>query len=218
MKECCSAATRRGAPKRAAPIHKSKSHNPCAELLARIALERTCSWLYLRDEQARQRPERQMCRPQHLLCSLPVVECSAVLTVGTLAAADAECDMVACADKKSPDAMATCTRLIEAGQLPLDTLVKMVLLTGPLKLDDFRDLVLAAWAFVCVLIVTWSLRKDADEYHTGAAFRARRTSNDRWQKSTTFSHSFLHAKIWLSAKTDADFSAGLLIQILPNHC
>jgi hypothetical protein len=50
---------------------------------------------------------------------------SAVLTVGTLAVADAEGDMAACADKKSPDAMAACTRLIDAGQLPADKLAEV---------------------------------------------------------------------------------------------
>jgi tetratricopeptide (TPR) repeat protein len=50
---------------------------------------------------------------------------SAALTVGTLAVADAEGDMTACADKKSPDAMAACTRLIDAGQLPPDKLAEV---------------------------------------------------------------------------------------------
>lgn len=46
----------------------------------------------------------------------------AVLIVGTLAAADTEGDIAICADEKSPDAMAACTRLIEAAQLPPDKL------------------------------------------------------------------------------------------------
>ena len=50
----------------------------------------------------------------------------AVLIVGTLAAADTEGDIAICADEKSPDAMAACTRLIEASaQLPPDKLAEV---------------------------------------------------------------------------------------------
>jgi tetratricopeptide (TPR) repeat protein len=49
----------------------------------------------------------------------------AVLIVGTLAAADTEGDIAICADEKSPDAMAACTRLIEAAQLPPDKLAEV---------------------------------------------------------------------------------------------
>jgi tetratricopeptide (TPR) repeat protein len=40
-----------------------------------------------------------------------------VLIAGKLSAAAVEGDMAACAEEKSPDALAACTRLIEAGQL-----------------------------------------------------------------------------------------------------
>ena len=49
----------------------------------------------------------------------------AVLIVVTLAAADTEGDIAICADEKSPDAMAACTRLIEAAQLPPDKLAEV---------------------------------------------------------------------------------------------
>ena len=49
----------------------------------------------------------------------------AVLIVGTLAAADTEGDIAICADEKSPGAMAACTRLIEAAQLPPDKLAEV---------------------------------------------------------------------------------------------
>ena len=49
----------------------------------------------------------------------------AVLIVGTLAAADTEGDLAICADEKSPDAMAACTRLIEAGHLLPDKLAEV---------------------------------------------------------------------------------------------
>jgi tetratricopeptide (TPR) repeat protein len=50
---------------------------------------------------------------------------SAVLTVCALAAAAAEGDMAAGADNNAPDAMAACTRLIEAGELAADKLAEV---------------------------------------------------------------------------------------------
>src|SRR4029077_19692739 len=77
-------------------------------------------------------------------------------------------------------------------------------LACPLKLHDLRHLVLASRAFIDALIVTRSVRKDTDQYHSCAAFGTGGTSDDMWRKSG-ISH-FVPPATWLSAALR--FSAG----------